>query len=405
MTDQPAASGNRPTGHELQVRGAVKRYGHITALAGIDLDVAAGQFLVLLGPSGSGKSTLVRSIAGIERLDGGTLRLADRLVSGGRRHLAPEHRDLAMVFQDYALWPHLTVQDTVAYALRRRRLPVPESRRRVHDALEQVGLAAMAARYPHELSGGEQQRAALARAIVARPGLLLFDEPLSNLDADLRERLRVQIATTTRESGATAVYITHDQSEAFALADVVGVLDRGALAQLDRPESIYARPATLFVARFTGLAGELPGQVVGVDGDTAVVHVPGCPLLGKVIADVAIGDPVTLAVRPAATRILGANDVGSQWSLAGIVTDVAYRGRGYDHVVSCAAGVLTAVFDSHPRTRGTRVEVALDPDGCVVYPNPATAPTNFGYDTNLTAVTLTMSGSAGKAPQEGGGDG
>jgi len=405
VTDHSAGSGTRPAGHELQVRGAVKRYGHVTALAGINLDVAAGQFLVLLGPSGSGKSTLVRSIAGIERLDGGTLRLAGRLVSDGHRHLAPEHRDLAMVFQDYALWPHLTVQDTVAYALRRRRLPAPESRRRVHDALEQVGLAAMASRYPHELSGGEQQRAALARAIVARPGLLLFDEPLSNLDADLRERLRVQIATTTRESGATAVYITHDQSEAFALADVVGVLDHGALAQLDRPESIYARPATPFVARFTGLAGELPGQVVGVDGDTAVVHVPGCPLRGKVIADVAVGDPVTLAVRPAATRILGANDFGSQWSLAGTVTDVAYRGRGYDHVVSCAAGVLTAVFDSHPRTRGTRVEVALDPDGCVVYPSPAAAPGNNSYDSNLTTVTLKTSGPAGKAPREGGGDG
>lgn len=166
--------------------------------------------------SGSGKSTLVRSLAGIKRLDEGQLWLSGQLASAGSRHLPPERRNLAMVFQDYVLWPHLTVLGKVGYALRRRLPDNVTARERVHAALERVGLGGHAERYPHELSGGEQQRVALTRAVVARPQLLLFDEPLSDLDADLRELLRFELATLTRESGATAVYITHDQSEAFA---------------------------------------------------------------------------------------------------------------------------------------------------------------------------------------------
>ena len=175
-------------GHRVQVVSAVKRYGLTTALGGVDFEVAPGEFLVLLGPSGSGKSTLIRSLAGIERLDSGEVRLSGQLVSAGKANVPPERRDLAMVFQDYALWPHLTAGGNVGYALRRRRLDTATAGERVAAALRRVGLADHALRYPHELSGGEQQRVALARALVARPRLLLFDEPLSNLDADLRER-------------------------------------------------------------------------------------------------------------------------------------------------------------------------------------------------------------------------
>jgi ABC-type Fe3+/spermidine/putrescine transport system ATPase subunit len=355
------------TGHQVHVRAAVKRYGAATALAGIDLEVPAGKFAVLLGPSGSGKSTLARVLAGVERLDSGEIDFGARRMGDGRAHVPPERRDLAMVFQDYALWPHLTVLGNVRYALRRRKLSASEERLRAGEVLERVGLAGKADRYPHQLSGGEQQRVALARAVVAKPGLLLFDEPLSNLDADLRERLRVEISTLVRESGATAVYITHDQSEAFALADVIGVLDHGRLAQWGPPEVIYRRPATPFVARFTGLAGELTGLVTQTEGQFAVVRTGDHRLRARAAGPLKTGDSVQVLVRPAATRILSDDAVPAEGIVSGTVVDVAYRGRGYDHVVMGEYGTLTAVFDEQARTRGTKVQVALAPDGCVVH--------------------------------------
>jgi iron(III) transport system ATP-binding protein len=366
----PAAPGElpSPSGHRVLVRAAVKRYGQAHALAGVDLEVEAGRFLVLLGPSGSGKSTLARALAGVERLDSGEIHLGSALVSATRRHVPPERRDLAMVFQDYALWPHLTAAGNVGYALRRRRLPSDQARHRVAEALERVGLAGLAGRYPHELSGGQQQRVALARALVARPGLLLFDEPLSNLDTDLRERLRVEISTLTRQSGATAVYITHDQAEAFALADVIGVLDGGRLVQLADPETIYHRPATAFVARFTGLAGELSGTAAGVDGEFAAIQVAGHRLRARLTGPLSAGDSVRLLVRPAATHIAEPGDAPCEGTLEGTVLDIAYRGRGYDHVIDCAGSTLTAVFAVRARQRGEQVRVVLDPSGCIAYP-------------------------------------
>ena len=382
-------------GHHVELTAASKRYGAALALDGIGFDVEPGEFLVLLGPSGSGKSTLVRSVAGIERLDEGQLRLSGQLASDGTRHLPPEHRNLAMVFQDYALWPHLTVGGNVGYALRRRRLDKRAARERCHAALERVGLGALAARYPHELSGGEQQRVALARAVVAQPQLLLFDEPLSNLDADLRERLRVEIATLTRESGATAVYITHDQSEAFALADRIGVLDRGRLVQLATPEEIYRRPATPFVARFTGVAGELPGTVVHLDTAHVHIRVGDTVLAARCIAEVQVGDTVRLLVRPAATHITasrltaGSEALPSTNVLHGDVIDVAYRGRGYDHVIATGPHLISAVHDAVAHPRGERVTVHLDPDHCLAYrTDTQDQPATTRHDSDLTTVSV-----------------
>jgi iron(III) transport system ATP-binding protein len=374
-------------GLEVAARGALKRYGPVTALDGVDFDLAPGRFVVLLGPSGSGKSTLARCLAGVERLDGGTLHLGDQLVGDHKRHLPPERRNLAMVFQDYALWPHLTALGNVSYALRRLGLSGSEGRQRAMAALERVGLHRHAERYPHELSGGEQQRVALARAVVARPGLLLFDEPLSNLDADLRERLRVEIATLTRDSGATAVYITHDQSEAFALADDMAVLDSGRIVQFGSPEEIYQRPATPFVARFTGLAGELPGRVVSVDAaEQVVIEVAGTKLAARNGGGLRAGERAAVFVRPAATRII--DGPPSAGTLVGMVVDVAYRGRGYDHVVACHAGSLTAVFDTSRHERGSGITVGFDPDGCIAYPCPSPTHTVDRDSLELTAVTL-----------------
>ncbi len=245
----------------ITIAGMTKTYpgAGSPALRDVSLDVEPGTFLVLLGPSGSGKTTLLRCLAGIERIDSGRIALADRVVAEGRAHVPPEQRDLSMVFQDYALWPHLNARDNVAFALRRRKLPRAQRRTRALAMLDRVGLDGLAHRYPNELSGGQQQRIALARALIGDTGLILCDEPLSNLDADLRERMRVEISSLVREAGATTVYITHDQAEAFALADRVGVLEQGRLVQAGTPEDVYNHPATSFVARFTGLAGEFPG--------------------------------------------------------------------------------------------------------------------------------------------------
>ncbi|MFF4596008.1 ABC transporter ATP-binding protein [Amycolatopsis sp. NPDC001319] len=356
---------NTTTATRLELRDLVKRYGTQTALDEVSLVAEAGQFVVLLGPSGSGKSTLLRSVAGIERVHGGRILLGDRLVAGDTLHVPPERRELAMVFQDYALWPHLTVADNVAYPLRRKKIARPEAEKRATAMLERVGLGDYATRFPSELSGGEQQRVALGRALVGRPSLLLFDEPLSNLDADLRERVRVEIATLARESGATVVYITHDQSEAFALADQIGVLDHGRLVQYARPETVYLRPANRFVARFTGLAADLAATVARVDGEYVVLDTGERRLRARAVGDLRPGDGTRLLIRPAATRIVAHREVGEDGSLDGSVVDVAYRGRGYDHVVATAGGELTAVFDERPWPRGSEVRVVLTSDGCI----------------------------------------
>jgi iron(III) transport system ATP-binding protein len=361
-------------GHRVSVRGASKAYGALAALDGLDLEIEPGRFTVLLGPSGSGKSTLVRSIAGIERLDAGSVHLGGSEVSDDARHVAPERRNLAMVFQDYALWPHLTAKQNVSYALKRRRLPAAQAQKRVGEALDRVGLSAKSGHFPHELSGGEQQRVALARAVVGRPALLLFDEPLSNLDADLRERLRIEIATLTRESGATALYITHDQSEAFALADEVGVMRSGRLEQFAAPEEIYRNPATPFVAQFTGLAGSFTGRVVHAHDGLVAVDLGGHILECRRSGDLAVPQKVAVLIRPTAPALSPPVDASTSaegrrtGSIPAIVLDVAYRGRGYEHLVECDHGVLSGVFDTRSWGRGAHCSLLIDPAGCLAFP-------------------------------------
>ena len=351
--------------YRVEIKGAAKHYGALKALNNFDLTIEPGTFTVLLGPSGSGKSTLIRSIAGIERLDSGRITFGDRVVADNGFHMAPEKRDLAMVFQDYALWPHMTAFENVAYALKRRNLDTTESNRRVNEALERVGLSAKGPNYPFQLSGGEQQRVALARAIVGRPSLLLFDEPLSNLDADLRERLRVEIATLTREIGATACYITHDQSEAFALADQIGVLRAGELQQIAAPEEIYRTPANRFVASFTGISGNFHGTVVEAKGHKVEVALGKRRVECRAPAMLNVGDSVEVLIRPSATSF---KDRSSN-SLPATVLDVAYRGRGYEHVVECEFGVISSVFDADSSARGSKVDIYIDPHHCLAFPS------------------------------------
>ena len=358
-------------GCRVVIRGATKHYGQLAALDSLDLVIEPGRVVVLLGPSGSGKSTLLRSLAGIEKLDSGTIQLGDTVANDGPRTVAPERRDLAMVFQDYALWPHLSARQNVAYALKRRRLPTRTANARVDDALERVGLGGKGEHYPHELSGGQQQRVALARAVIAEPALLLFDEPLSNLDADLRERLRVEISTLVRDSGATAVYITHDQAEAFALADEVGVLRAGKLEQYATPEEIYHDPRTPFVARFTGLSGVFTGRVEAEGGGTARIRVGDERIVARTTMPMGPGDRAEVMVRPTAVALCGGDPAPAgthSTRFPAVVTDVAYRGRGYEHVVETAHGSLSAVFDTRAAARGTRCSVEIDAGGCIAFP-------------------------------------
>jgi iron(III) transport system ATP-binding protein len=366
----PTTAADRTPSPGVRLAEVRKLYGTVEGLSGVSMEIDPGSFTVLLGPSGSGKSTLLRCVAGIERLSSGRIEIAGRMVASDGVHVAAEKRNLAMVFQDYALWPHMRARENVAFALRRLHLDRSEERRRALGMLDAVGLGAMAERYPSELSGGEQQRVALARALVARPGLALFDEPLSNLDTDLRDRLRVEISTLVREAGSTAIYITHDQAEAFALADQVGVLERGRLVQCAPPEEVYAAPATPFVARFTGLSGELAGRVVDSSGAERLrVRVGDAEL---VVSDrhperAVVGADTLVLVRPAAARFAGPSE-GSQ-TLAAVVVDSAFRGRGYEHVVETPAGQrLGGIAHDRRQRPGTPVDVALDPGGCHAYP-------------------------------------
>ena len=232
----------------LEISGAVKRYGSVTALGGVSLHVRAGEFVTLLGPSGCGKSTLLGLVAGTLEADAGEVSIAGKRVEG----LPSERRNIGMVFQSYALFPHLRVRDNVAFGLRMRRVANTEITRRVGDALELVGLSQMSDRYPRQLSGGQQQRVALARALVIEPALLLLDEPLSNLDARLREGLRDELRSLQRRLRTTSVYVTHDQAEALALSDRIAVMNGGAIIEIGSPLELYRFPKYRFTAEFLG---------------------------------------------------------------------------------------------------------------------------------------------------------
>ena len=352
----------------VEIKDLRKEFGTKVALNGVSLVVEPGTFTVLLGPSGSGKTTLLRCLAGIEQPTSGTIKIGDTVVFGGAKYVGPEKRNLSMVFQDYALWPHLTVRRNIAFPLLTSHFSKPERAARVDDMLERVGIAHLAERFPNELSGGEQQRVALARALSAEVGLVLFDEPLSNLDADRRDQLRIEIATLTRDAGVTAVYITHDQSEAFALADRVGVLRNGELVQYTRPEKIYRHPKSAFVARFTGISGEFEvGKVREISDKRVEVQLPFAPHM-FIEATKSENSPYDtephLFVRAAGVTLAPLTSVDGA---PGTIRDVAYNGRGYEHVVEVGEGAtLTKVYATDRYERGDCVKVMFDPVSCFV---------------------------------------
>ena len=289
----------------ILARGLVKRFrsasGEVRALNGVDVEVCRGQMLVLLGPSGCGKTTLLRCIGGLEQPDEGEIWLGGKLVTSRRQgvNVLPENRNLGMMFQSYGLWPHMTVHRNIAYPLENRPgLSRTDIRAKVAAMLDTMGLNSLGDRYPGQLSGGQQQRVALARALIASPTALLFDEPLSNVDAQVRKRLREEIRQMKDERGFAGVYVTHDQEEAMALADILAVMQDGEVRQIGPALDIYHRPNSLYVARFIGEANTLAARVASVNGQEAMCETEIGPLVVAIASPLAVGTQGQIVLRP-----------------------------------------------------------------------------------------------------------
>jgi ABC-type Fe3+/spermidine/putrescine transport system ATPase subunit len=337
----------------VSVEAVSKRYGHVEALRDVSLDFAAGKLTAILGPSGCGKTTLLRAIAGFVTVDGGAVRFDGDAVTG----LPPQQRGTAMVFQSYALWPHMTVFDNVAYGLRLKRVPAEALRARVRAALELVAIGEVddvARRKPGALSGGQQQRVALARALVVEPRVLLLDEPLSNLDAKVRQRLRVEVRRLQKRVGITAIYVTHDQEEALAIADRVVLMNAGCVVQSGTPEDVYLDPASEFAADFLGVGNSLEARA-----EAGVLQLAGQrlayagPVRGRAVVVLRSSD-LALAPAPAGA------------TLSGTLEESLFLGAYYRHYVRVGDAVLL-VDGPVPAAPGP-VTISVPPERTRVFP-------------------------------------
>ncbi len=310
-----AESVSTPRAH-VRLQGVTKRLGRTVAVDHVSLDVPEGSFTTLLGPSGCGKTTLLRLVAGFLQPDAGEIFLNDRAVT----QIPVHRRNTGMVFQEYALFPHMTVAENVGYGLRMRRVPSQEAVRRVAQALDLVGLAGQQPKFPHQLSGGQQQRVALARALIVEPEVLLLDEPLSNLDAKLRIRVRTEIRQLQQQLGKTTIYVTHDQEEALSISDGIAVMDQGRILQIGTPQEIYHRPTNRFVADFVGIGNFVDADVIGPGrvrgaGATLIVQTDGTP-----------GSRVLLLLRPEAIRLSPNIPAAMENVLRGNITRMSFLG-------------------------------------------------------------------------------
>ncbi|WP_066638908.1 ABC transporter ATP-binding protein [Bordetella sp. H567] len=338
VVDGPARTADAAA---LDVRfdGVEKRFGPTVALHRLDLDIERGTFFSLLGPSGCGKTTTLRLIAGFEQPSRGDIHIRGKRVTG-----VPAHkRNFGMVFQSFALFPHLTVAENVAFGLKMRRVDTASIARRVAGALDMVALGGFGQRYPRQLSGGQQQRVALARAIVFEPDVLLLDEPLSALDKLLREQMQVELRQLQRRLGTTTVFVTHDQEEALTMSDRVAVMKDGRIQQAGAPRDIYERPGTEFVATFLGASNILHGEIRGREGDKLVVGLGGTCLTvdapagtGTASGSHAVGDAIKLALRPEKVRL------DPQGRLAATLKEVVYRGAQTHLFMESEGGALAA---------------------------------------------------------------
>jgi iron(III) transport system ATP-binding protein len=342
----------------VELRNLTKRFGALTALDDISLVIEPNKLVALLGPSGCGKTTTLRLVAGFGSPDGGTISVDDRLLSSAGRSVPPEQRGMSMIFQSYALWPHLTIFENVAYGLRLRKRPNIEIKDRVAAMLKTVRMDHLAERYPHELSGGQQQRVALARALIVEPTILLLDEPLSNLDANLREEMRQEIRQLHEKFRCTTIYVTHDQAEAMTTADLIVVMNHGHIEQVGTPEDIYERPGSTFVARFIGgtniLTGRKDGDAIVCDG--LALHY-GQGEAGPDGSAISIR-PHQLDMRAGGSASLSANEA------VGVVENQTYLGPHRDYVVALKGGQRLRV------TTSTEINVVVGSEVTLRFPPP-----------------------------------
>jgi spermidine/putrescine ABC transporter ATP-binding subunit len=337
-----------------------KSYGGATVVSDVSLTIKEGEFVSLLGPSGCGKTTILRMVAGLVEPDRGRILIGDEDVTA----LPPNRRGLGLVFQSYALFPHLTVFENVAFGLRRRKVTGVELDRRVKEALALVRLDAFAARYPRQLSGGQQQRVAIARALAPQPRVLLFDEPLSNLDAQLRDEMQIELKRLQRGLGVTTLFVTHDQGEALSMSDRVGVMAKGVMQQFATPEEIYYRPATGFVAGFIGRPNRLSGQVVSRNGAGGNVRLGAGLVLPAALIDAREGTTVDVVIRQEAIGLRHGR--AEDGALAGVVALRSFSGARVQYVVRLADDVelVAEAPSSGPDSAlaiGSDVSLAIDP--------------------------------------------
>jgi iron(III) transport system ATP-binding protein len=355
----------------ITLKGLSKHYGaretDVAAVSELDLDIKDNQFVTLLGPSGCGKTTTLRLIAGYIVPDAGTIHVDERLVSAPGNVVPPDARHMGMVFQNYAVWPHKTVFENVVFGLKIRKVPGAEARRQVAETLALVNLTGLEQRYPNELSGGQQQRVALARSLVVEPEILLLDEPLSNLDAKLRERMRTELKVLQRRTGITFVYVTHDQAEALALSDMVAVIHGGRLQQYGTPYDVYSRPANRIVADFMGLVNLVPGTVIAARNGTGTIEAASALRLDVPMPDgTGAGDAIEIAIRPENIKLTVPN---GHDRVRATISERTFLGNVSEYYARLESGQVLRV-QTHPLQQfavGDNVAVEVDATQCSVF--------------------------------------